>query len=197
MHEHESSETNRQPDLLFGLSRRKVSGIAVLVFVSLVGLRATSEISMMYEPGSDAQMAIWKAFLVVKLGMWLLIGAFIVWLLIAIWTKRWGAMAGLAVFLIWAVAISQATGEYDTARQALSDAADPYTSPDRLRELVHFDGLQSGYELDNRLAANRSTPPESLRELSKRVDQVGTQMMLARNPHTPNDVRVRLRQAKR
>lgn len=197
MHEHESAETNRSPRLLFGWSRRRVRRNAMLMLVLLVGLRAASEIAMMYESGSDPQMPIWEMFLVVKIGLWLLGGALAVGLLIVVWPRRWVAMASLAVLLVWAVAITRASWDYSTARQALADAANSTTSPDRLRELVHFDGIQAGYQLDNRLAANRGTPPDALRELAQRVDQIGTQMILAKNPHTPNDVFVKLRRAQR
>ncbi len=195
MDEQESNEVSRQPGPLFGWSRRRIKRSAIRLFFLLVGVRAASEISMMYVSGSDPQMPIWEMFLVVKLGMWFLGGALAVGLLVVTLQRRWGALAGLAAVLIWALAIGHASWEYIAARQALSDAASPTTSPDRLSALVHFDGIQAGYELDNRLAANRSTPPEALRELARRVDQTGTQMILAKNPHTPNDIMARLHQA--
>ncbi len=72
-------------------------------------------------------------------------------------------------------------------RWALLDSANPATSADRLRELASFrDG--PGYEIDNRVARNPSTPPDVLRSLHGRPDQVGTEMCLAENPNTPDDV---------
>jgi hypothetical protein len=62
--------------------------------------------------------------------------------------------------------------------------------------LTH-DGIQAGYELDNRLAKNRDTPPEALCELSERIEQDGAQMLLAKNPRTPEDVLTRLRVPRR
>ena len=47
--------------------------------------------------------------------------------------------------------------------------------------------MQGGYELDNRIAANPNTDPETLRELYFRRN-LGTLMVLARNPKTPEDV---------
>jgi hypothetical protein len=52
---------------------------------------------------------------------------------------------------------------------------------------VHFDGIQAGYELDNRIASNPNTPPDALHELYER-DQLGTHMKLASNPNTPVEV---------
>jgi hypothetical protein len=197
MAQHEPAKASFQPGPLLGLSRWQAGRIAILLFALLVGLRAASEIAMMYEHGPDPQMPIWLMFLLVKLGLWLLGGAIAVGVLIVIWPNRLGALAALVALLVWAVAIGRATWHYNIARQALADAARPTTSPERLRELVHFDGLQAGYELDNRLAANRSTPPEALRELSQRVDQSGTQTILAKNPRTPEDVLERLHRAGR
>jgi hypothetical protein len=194
MHEHESAATIR-PGNLPGLSRQKVATLALLLLVLLVGLRAASEIGMMNEAGPDPQMPIWIMFFVVKLGLWLLGGALAVGLLILLWPRRIGSLAFLVVLALWAVAIGRASWQYNAGRRALADAASPTTSPDRLRELIHFDGIQSGYELDNRLAANRDTPPDALRELSRRVDQQGTQMLLSKNPRSPEDVLLKLRQA--
>ena len=62
--------------------------------------------------------------------------------------------------------------------------------------LVNFDGIQAGYELDNRLALNPTTPPAALRELSRRRDQSGTLMCLMRNPSTPDDVLEQIRDSR-
>jgi hypothetical protein len=72
-------------------------------------------------------------------------------------------------------------------RSALLDSANPNTEADRLRELAYFKG-GPGYEIDNRVAKHPNTPPDVLRSLHGRPDQVGTEMCLAQNPHTPNDV---------
>ena len=186
-------ERIRDQCLLFGLSRRQVTALSVLVLALLVGLRTASEAAMMREFGSDAQMGIWVMFFVVKVALWLLGGALAVGLLIAMWARRWGSLAGTVALLVWAVAICMASWDYNTARQALADASSDKTSPGRLSELVHFDGIQSGYELDNRLASNPNTTPEALRELSQRSDQSGTLMCLMRNPSTPDDVLERIR----
>lgn len=101
------------------------------------------------------------------------------------WPKR--KVISAALLLIWVAAICAASWQYQSARQALVAASDPLTPSDRLSELVHFRGIQAGYELDNRLAANPNTPSQALRELYQR-GQLGTQMTLARNPHTPKDL---------
>jgi hypothetical protein len=72
-------------------------------------------------------------------------------------------------------------------RAALMDSENPKASAERLRELARFRG-GPGYEIDNRVASNPSTPPDVLRSLHGRPDQVGTEMCLAENPNTPDDV---------
>jgi hypothetical protein len=76
-------------------------------------------------------------------------------------------------------------------RSALIDSANPNTNPDRLRDLASFSG-GPGYEIDNRVAKNPSTPPDVLRSLHGRPDQVGTEMCLAQNPNTPDDILIAL-----
>ena len=142
---------------------------------------------MMDEYGNDAQMGIWQMFLIVKMVLWLLGGGLVVALLAALWPRRWGSIAGLVVFSLWAIAICHASWSYNAARQALADAQNPGTAPVRLLQLVDFAGIQAGYRLDNRLASNPNTPPEALRRLALR-ENIGTQLCLARNPKTPQDV---------
>ena len=72
-------------------------------------------------------------------------------------------------------------------RAALLDSADPYTDPDRLRALADFKN-GPGYEIDNRIAQHPNTPPDVLRLLHGRPNQVGTEMCLAQNPNTPDDI---------
>lgn len=72
-------------------------------------------------------------------------------------------------------------------RSALVDSANPTTKAERLRELANYkDG--PGYEIDNRVAKHPNTPPDVLRALHGRPEQVGTEMCLAQNPNTPDDV---------
>ncbi len=177
------------------MTRRKVAAIAMGLVVLCVVLRAGSELAMMREVGPDAQMAIWQMFMIATVGLWTLGGALAAGLLVALWPHRWTTAAGLVLLLAWCAAITHASWAYDEARQALADAKNRSTPPARLSELAHFAGIQSGYELDNRLAANPHTPPETLRELAQR-DQLGTRMLLAKNPHTPVDLLDQLRAAK-
>lgn len=79
-------------------------------------------------------------------------------------------------------------------RGALLDSADPTTGADRLRELVNFSS-GPGYEIDNRLARHPNTPPDVLRLLYARPDQIGTRICLAQNPNTPDDLLVELSKA--
>ena len=72
-------------------------------------------------------------------------------------------------------------------RSALLDSANPKTDGDRLRELASFKN-GPGYEIDNRIAKHPNTPPDVVRSLHNRPDQVGTEMCLAENPNTPDDV---------
>lgn len=100
------------------------------------------------------------------------------------WPIRVVAAAPLLILLGWF-----ATGFVHLARvrSALLESADPGTSPARLRELAMFEG-GPGYEVDNRVAKHPNTPPDVLRSLHGRPDQVGTEMCLAQNPNTPDDI---------
>jgi hypothetical protein len=158
--------------------------IALSAVALLVILRAASELAMMGAFDSDPQIPIWMMFLVVKVAFWLLLGGALAALLF-VWPKRKILLVGLLV--VWGAAIGAASWQYFSARQSLVAASNPLTSPDRLRALVHFRGIQAGYELDNRIASNPNTPVEALRELYKR-GQLGTLMCLAANPNTPPDL---------
>ena len=72
-------------------------------------------------------------------------------------------------------------------RAALIDSANVNTNGNRLRELAAFEN-GPGYEIDNRVAKHPNTPPDVLRLLHGRPDQVGTEMCLALNPNTPDDI---------
>ena len=149
----------------FGASRRTVAAAAGCVLLLLVGLRAMTELAMMDEFGNDAQMGIWQMFMIGEVIFWLLTGGLALWSLVAWWPRRWGSIAGLVVFALWAIAICHASWSYNAARQALADAQDSSAAPARLLQLVDFAGIQAGYRLDNRLASNPSTPTEALRRL--------------------------------
>jgi hypothetical protein len=165
-----------------------VKNVALSIVTLLIILRAVCEYSMMSAYGPDAQMGIWFVFLVVQLLFWLVTGVIVAVLLIRAWPDRWRSLAVIGLFLVWATAVCWSSFRYYKARLALVDASLATTSPQRLRELAGFDGIQAGYELDNRIASNPNTPPEVLRSLHGRADQVGTEMCLARNPNTPDDI---------
>jgi len=170
---HNPAEKTQLQQRLFGLGRRGVAAFAFAANVLLVGLRAGSELAMMSECAPDPRMGMWAVFAVLKLAAWFFAGSLLVALLVVAWPKRFGWLMGSTLFVAWAVAICASSWQYQTARRALVDAADASTSPERLRELVHFDGIRAGDELDSRLATNPSTPPEALRELFHR-DHLGT-----------------------
>jgi len=159
--------------------------VLVAVFV-LVGIRALSEFGMMSLFGPDPQMPIWCLLILVKLAFWLTIGV-LAWLPAMISNSRPGIAAAFVLLTLWAAAICWASWQYVRSSRALVDASSTATSAERLSELIHFDGIQAGYELDNRIASNPNTPTDTLRELHAR-NQLGTQMTLARNPNTPTDI---------
>lgn len=72
-------------------------------------------------------------------------------------------------------------------RSALVDSANPNTGSNRLRELASYK-KGPGYEIDNRIAEHRNTPPDVLRVLHGRPNQSGTERHLAENPKTPDDI---------
>jgi hypothetical protein len=149
-------------------SKWVLSLFGLLVIALLVGLRAASEWSMMRQFGPDPQMPIWGVFMVIKLALWSLAGVFTTGLLVAMRRRRYGRLAASFLFLVWAITICAASWSYQQARYALAAASDSSTSAERLQQLAHFDGIQAGYELDNRIAAHPNTPRETLRELYQR-----------------------------
>lgn len=188
------TKQHREPSpRLFGLERRRLGGWGLVIVLLLVSLRVLAEVGMMRAHGPDPQMPIWWALCAIKAVLWFIGGGIALAIMLRLWRYRWGRTIGAALLLVWAVAIGWASWQYDTAGRALADARDVQTSPARLRELAHFGGIQAGYELDNRLAANPSTPPDVLRELAAKPDQLGTQIVLERNPRTPADVREKLK----
>lgn len=164
------------------------------VALSLVALRAISEWAMMVAHGSDPQMSIWVVEFAVKLGFWFVTGSVLI-AIIYLFGKHPPARVALgALFLVWAIAVSVSSWLHFSAGLALTQAANPHTSPARLGQLVHYFGIQAGYELDNRITANPNTPEQSLRELYWRGN-TGTLMTLAANPHTPKDLLEQLAQS--
>jgi hypothetical protein len=63
---------------------------------------------------------------------------------------------------------------------AFEDAANPLTSPERLLELEGLD-TDMGYEIDNLLAKNPSSPSKLIELLSEKENQFGTLLELASN----------------
>lgn len=95
-------------------------------------------------------------------------------------------LLSLAFFTVTAYTANTLMGLH-SIRVALTEAKNPTTPPERLRELIGFQ-TGFGYEIDNRIAANPNSTADILRILSRKDDQLGTLTTLARNPDTPADI---------
>lgn len=154
----------------------------------LIALRAHSELSMMHAHGPDAQMAIWYVMMLFRLVLWLVSGGLVALLVLVAWKKPGLFEFSLVALVVWAAFIGLSSAAHYSGARALADASSASTPPDRLQELASFEGVQAGYELDNRIASNPNTPPVVLQLLHDRKDQIGTEMCLARNPNTPDEI---------
>ncbi len=139
--------------------------------------------------GPDPQIAIWIMISAVTSIIIAITIAPTAWLFLYGLTSRskFGNFAASLPFLIFLVWYSTGFVNLIQIRSALLDSANPKTNSDRLRELANFKN-GPGYEIDNRIAKHQNTPPDVLRSLHDRPDQVGTEMCLAENPNTPDDV---------
>lgn len=111
------------------------------------------------------------------------------WLALRAWESKFAMLkcAGVLPFVLLLAWYSTGFVNLAQMRSALLDSANPNTGADRLRELADYK-KGPGYEIDNRGAMHPNTPPDVLRLLHGRPDQVGTEMCLAQNPNTPDDV---------
>ena len=137
----------------------------------------------------DPQSPIWIMISTITSVFIAVTTAIVVWLAFRGWKSasallRCAAVLPLLLLLGW-----YSTGFANLAqmRSALLDSDNPNTSADRLRELADYKN-GPGYEIDNRVARHPNTPPDVLRSLHGRPDQVGTEICLAQNPNTPDDV---------
>jgi len=91
--------------------------------------------------------------------------------------ERFFAITGcLVLFGVYGITIKSAY----CAVNAYTIAAAPDSAPEELSALIGYDsGL--GYEIDNLLAKNPSSPAALLDQLSRKQDQLGTLMALAAN----------------
>ncbi|RDV27546.1 DUF456 domain-containing protein [Alteromonas aestuariivivens] len=93
-------------------------------------------------------------------------------------------ISGLIFFVFLYVGFSaKAFLEYS----AYQDASNPETRPERLRELEGFE-IPTGYEIDNLLAGNPSSPIDLLEALSKKEEHIGTLISLVSNENTPLEI---------
>jgi hypothetical protein len=169
------------------LSRWPIRTLTTAVVLLLLCVRAAFEWCMMRSYGPDAQMAIWLVFCLAELAFWAILGSLIGWILVKCWPDRERILLGITLMMFWVACIGVSSFAYYQGWRALEDAVAPSTSPERLNELSNFQGIQAGYELDNRIATHPNTPPETLRKLHQR-NQLGTNYCLAKNPNTPADV---------
>jgi hypothetical protein len=167
--------------------------VALLVGLSIAGSRFVYESSAAHLVSGDAQGGIWVFFsLVLSAGTFVLISLFCAF---SLWSfsnhmRAVGCFWLLLLVFIGGHTVHRMT-EIQQIRQALTDAKDPTTTPDRLRSLVGYD-TGFGYEIDNRIASNPNTPLDVLRSLHEKPNQVGTDMSLAENPNTPDDILLEL-----
>lgn len=169
--------------------------VAAAVALLVGGGRYLYETRVLMPLAPDPQNAIWHFFSLLTSAVAAVVSFALCW---AAWhrvtaaaaTGRSSGVAGLVLLMALAVVVAWTVRDLSRmafVRRALLDAADPGTTAERLRELA---SLRSGpgYEIDNRVASHPATPPDVLRMLHGRPDQVGTEMCLAANPNTPDDI---------
>ena len=139
--------------------------------------------------GSDPQMPIWIMVSTITSIIIAVTIAPTAWLFLYGLTSKSkiGKFATSLPFLLLLVWYSTGIVHLVQIRSALLDSANPKTDGNRLRQLANFKN-GPGYEIDNRIAKHQNTPPDVLRSLHNRPDQVGTEKCLAENPNTPDDV---------
>ncbi len=179
--------TTHSPGWLSVLNKQKVGLVVCLGMIALIVLRATDELALMRESGSDPQMSIWIMFLVAKLVYWVIAGGVVAGVLF-FEKPLWRILMGVILLLGWTYSIRIESWKTQLSMQSLAQAKDPATSPVLLEQLFQWAGTQgNGYELDNRIATNPSATPELLRLLYGRHN-LGTLMILARRSDTPDDL---------
>jgi hypothetical protein len=171
------------------LNKKALPYIAALTAAPVAGIRWYYESSMTQLVPTDAQGGIWLAFSAVLSALTFVAGCATVYgVLVFLKRRKFIAATVMAILFLTIVGYTGKTlVKYAEVRIALTDAANPATSPDRLHELIGYP-TGFGYEIDNRIALNPNASVETLRTLFKRPNQTGTLMCLARNPHTPEDI---------
>ena len=171
------------------LNRKALPYIAALTAAPVAIVRWHYESSMTQLVPTDAQGGIWLAYSAVLSAVTFVVACAAVYGTLVFLQRRKPIVAViLAIVFIAIVAHTGRTlADYSEVRIALTDAANPATSPARLHALIGFP-TGFGYEIDNRIALNPNASAETLRALFKRPNQAGTLTCLARNPRTPEDV---------
>jgi hypothetical protein len=178
-----STHTQEQP---YSSNRKWLGLIVFLAMAILVVHWVTNQLALMREYGPDPQISIGIVFMVAKLMLWLIGGGLVAGVLF-LEKPHWRIIMGVILLLGWSYRISNESWKVQTQQRALAEARNPSTSSARLDQLLQFAGSQGDYELDNRIAANPNSTPEILRKLYGR-HQLGTLMILARSPKTPEDI---------
>lgn len=171
------------------LNKKALPYIAALAAAPVALIRWHYESSMTELVPTDAQGGIWLAFAAVLSAVTFVVACATAYGALIFFQRRKPVVAAILAIVFLAVVGNTAKTLANCAevRVALTDAANPATSPDRLHALIGFP-TGFGYEIDNRIALNPNTSEETLRALFKRPNQAGTLTSLARNPHTPKDI---------
>jgi hypothetical protein len=167
--------------------------VIAIAFSFAVSFTAFNLQTRVTEIAPDAQSGIAIMYsLILNAALWLVLSIAAFYFLRGLAQKYWfksvvsGALSLLVVGYAGYMSVSAVQ-----LSNALIAAADPSTPSQRLASLADAK-LGYGYELDNRLAANPSTPVDTLRLLYRRDGQIGTDLTLAANPNTPNDILIAL-----
>ncbi len=175
------------------MNKKKAKNLSVALGLIVAALRFyfESRIPLLVHP--DAQGGIWIAYAVVASGITFFVVSILAYLALrTLKRKRRIAVIACALLVIFAITwTGERVIELREMEIALQDAKNPDTEPARLKELIEYEKM-SGYEIDNRIASNPSTPADLLRKLYEIPGQLGTKMHLARNPNTPDDILVSL-----
>lgn len=126
--------------------------------------------------------------------LWALLSFSIYYLIRGYQQRYWFKTIGFALIALAVIGFTINTAIVAiNSNNLLRQAADATTSPQRLRDLVDAE-IGMGYELHNRIASNPSTPADVLESLYGIEGQIGTDIVLARNPNTPNHILTKLSQ---
>lgn len=177
-------------------NKLQISLIAIVLSFAIAFTKYKVEVNLT-DIVVDAQAGVVVVFaFITSTILWALLALSIYKLIRTLTARDWSKalLLGLVVAVLTCLAAYSISGSFEK-RRALLDSTDPQSEPQRLRDLV---GFQSGfgYEVDNRIASNPSTPTDILESLYGIEGQIGTDMSLASNPNTPNHILIKLSKRK-